>query len=104
MRYLSKETQWVSLFYGKAQGPLPTGSAVMGDIIEIGKVIAKGASYDIRAEDLMSLYTMERLIENQTETFHKFWEEYSSTEKKIYSNILKIRRPPSQVQLKIYRI
>ncbi|NLY71932.1 MAG: homoserine dehydrogenase [Clostridiales bacterium] len=36
------------MFYGKGAGPLPTGSAVMGDIIEIGKAIAKGASYDIK--------------------------------------------------------
>ena len=42
----------------------------------------------------MSLYEQWKdLIENQTEkTFHKFWEEYSSTEKKIYSNILENKK------------
>lgn len=35
------------MFYGKGAGPLPTGSAVMGDVIEIGKAIAKGVAYDI---------------------------------------------------------
>jgi len=34
------------MFYGKGAGPLPTGSAVMGDVIEIGKAIAKNAAYD----------------------------------------------------------
>ncbi|MEG0291908.1 MAG: homoserine dehydrogenase [Anaerovoracaceae bacterium] len=29
------------MFYGKGAGPLPTGSAVMGDILEIAKEIAK---------------------------------------------------------------
>ncbi len=35
------------MFYGKGAGPLPTGSAVMGDVIEIGSAIVKGAAYDI---------------------------------------------------------
>ena len=35
------------MFYGKGAGPLPTGSAVMGDVIEIGKAIAKDAAYDL---------------------------------------------------------
>jgi homoserine dehydrogenase len=35
------------MFYGKGAGPLPTGSAVMGDVIEIGRAILKGAAYDI---------------------------------------------------------
>ena len=35
------------MFYGKGAGPLPTGSAVMGDVIEIGKAIAKNAAYDL---------------------------------------------------------
>lgn len=34
------------MFYGKGAGPLPTGSAVMGDIIEIGKAMAKNSAYD----------------------------------------------------------
>ena len=34
------------MFYGKGAGPLPTGSAVMGDVISIGKLIAKNAAYD----------------------------------------------------------
>lgn len=34
------------MFYGKGAGPLPTGSAVMGDVIEIAKSIAKGAAFD----------------------------------------------------------
>jgi len=34
------------MFYGKGAGPLPTGSAVMGDVIEIAKAIAKGAAFD----------------------------------------------------------
>ncbi|MEG0918912.1 MAG: homoserine dehydrogenase [Anaerovoracaceae bacterium] len=29
------------MFYGKGAGPLPTGSAVMGDVLEIAKVVAK---------------------------------------------------------------
>lgn len=36
------------MFYGKGAGPLPTGSAVMGDVIEIGSAIAKDAAYDIK--------------------------------------------------------
>ena len=28
------------IFYGKGTGPLPTGSAVMGDVLEIAKVLA----------------------------------------------------------------
>lgn len=35
------------MFYGKGAGPLPTGSAVMGDVIEIGRAIAKNAAYDL---------------------------------------------------------
>ena len=35
------------MFYGKGAGPLPTGSAVMGDIIGIGKSMGKDAAYDI---------------------------------------------------------
>jgi Homoserine dehydrogenase len=31
------------MFYGKGAGPLPTGSAVAGDVLEIGKAIAKCA-------------------------------------------------------------
>ncbi|MBR0600263.1 homoserine dehydrogenase [Sinanaerobacter chloroacetimidivorans] len=34
------------MFYGKGAGPLPTGSAVMGDVIEISRAIAKGAAFD----------------------------------------------------------
>jgi homoserine dehydrogenase len=34
------------MFYGKGAGPLPTGSAVMGDVIEIGRAIAKGTAFD----------------------------------------------------------
>lgn len=35
------------MFYGKGAGPLPTGSAVMGDVIEIGTALVKNAAYDI---------------------------------------------------------
>ena len=35
------------MFYGRGAGPLPTGSAVMGDVIEIGKAIKKNAAYDL---------------------------------------------------------
>ena len=35
------------MFYGKGAGPLPTGSAVVGDIIEIGTAIMKNAAYDL---------------------------------------------------------
>lgn len=38
------------MFYGKGAGPLPTGSAVMGDVIEIGREIAKGSDYDYNIE------------------------------------------------------
>ena len=38
------------MFYGKGAGPLPTGSAVMGDIIEIAKAIAKGSAFDYYSE------------------------------------------------------
>ncbi len=35
------------MFYGKGAGPLPTGSAVMGDVIEIGRAITKNIAFDI---------------------------------------------------------
>ena len=38
------------MFYGKGAGPLPTGSAVMGDVIEISKAIAKGSAFDYHTE------------------------------------------------------
>lgn len=38
------------MFYGKGAGPLPTGSAVMGDTIEISRAIAKGAAFDYYTE------------------------------------------------------
>lgn len=38
------------MFYGKGAGPLPTGSAVMGDVIEIAKAVAKGAAFDHHSE------------------------------------------------------
>ena len=38
------------MFYGKGAGPLPTGRAVMGDVIEISRAIAKGAAFDHYAE------------------------------------------------------
>ncbi len=34
------------MFYGKGAGPLPTGSAVCGDIIEIARAIDKGCAFD----------------------------------------------------------
>jgi len=36
------------MFYGKGAGPLPTGSAVLGDIIEIGTAINQCTAYDIK--------------------------------------------------------
>lgn len=38
------------MFYGKGAGPLPTGSAVMGDVIEIARGIAKGTAFDYYPE------------------------------------------------------
>jgi len=38
------------MFYGKGAGPLPTGSAIMGDVIEISRAIAKGAAFDYITE------------------------------------------------------
>ena len=35
------------MFYGKGAGPLPTGSAIMGDVIAIATALAKNAAYDI---------------------------------------------------------
>ena len=29
------------MFYGKGAGPLPTGSAVMGDVLEIAKLCGR---------------------------------------------------------------
>lgn len=34
------------MFYGKGAGPLPTGSAVMGDVIEIASAISSGSAFD----------------------------------------------------------
>ena len=34
------------MFYGNGAGPLPTGSAVMGDVIEIARAIDKGCAFD----------------------------------------------------------
>lgn len=34
------------MFYGKGAGPLPTGSAVTGDIIDVAKAMVKGAAFD----------------------------------------------------------
>ena len=34
------------MFYGRGAGPLPTGSAVLGDIIGIAKKIGKDSAYD----------------------------------------------------------
>lgn len=36
------------MFYGKGAGPLPTGSAVLGDVIDIANCIAKKAAFDIQ--------------------------------------------------------
>ena len=36
------------MFYGKGAGPLPTGSAVMGDVISIARKIEKGGAYDLQ--------------------------------------------------------
>ncbi len=36
------------MFYGKGAGPLPTGSAVLGDVIDIANCIAKGAAFDVQ--------------------------------------------------------
>ncbi|MBR5228426.1 MAG: homoserine dehydrogenase [Firmicutes bacterium] len=36
------------MFYGKGAGPLPTGSAVMGDIIDIACAIDKGSAFDMQ--------------------------------------------------------
>lgn len=36
------------MFYGKGAGPLPTASAVLGDVIEIGKDIVRGSAFDNR--------------------------------------------------------
>jgi homoserine dehydrogenase len=36
------------MFYGKGAGPLPTGSAVLGDIIDIANCIVKGAAFDVQ--------------------------------------------------------
>lgn len=44
---LSRATRWtISCFTGKGAGPLPTGSAVLGDIIEIARAIDKGCAFD----------------------------------------------------------
>lgn len=39
------------MFYGKGAGPLPTGSAVIGDVIEISKAIGKNAAFDLYSEE-----------------------------------------------------
>lgn len=36
------------MFYGRGAGPLPTGSAVMGDIIGIARLIEKDSAYDMQ--------------------------------------------------------
>ncbi len=36
------------MFYGKGAGPLPTASAVLGDVIEIARAMEKGAAFDNR--------------------------------------------------------
>ncbi|MEG1930483.1 MAG: homoserine dehydrogenase, partial [Anaerovorax sp.] len=38
------------MFYGKGAGPLPTGSAVMGDVIEIARSMVKGTAFDYYPE------------------------------------------------------
>ena len=34
------------MFYGRGAGPLPTGSAVLGDIIGIARKLDKDSAYD----------------------------------------------------------
>ena len=35
------------MFYGRGAGPLPTGSAVLGDVIGIARKLAKDSAYDL---------------------------------------------------------
>lgn len=42
------------MFYGKGAGPLPTGSAVMGDVIEISRAIAKESAFDHYATEAIT--------------------------------------------------
>ena len=69
------------LFYGRGAGDMPTGSAVVGDIIDISRNIIKGvtgrvpvASYNVDArkrlrikkmEDILSLYYMRFMVEDR---------------------------------------
>lgn len=69
------------LFYGRGAGDMPTGSAVVGDIIDISRNIIKGAtgrvpvaSYNVDArkrlrikkmEEILSLYYMRFMVEDR---------------------------------------
>ncbi|MCX7913627.1 MAG: homoserine dehydrogenase [Thermodesulfovibrionales bacterium] len=78
--YVEGDAVGSTLYYGRGAGDLPTGSAVVADIVEIGKLIISGGLNKIEYQKL-SLESLELKIKEMENIESKYYFRFSALDK-----------------------
>jgi homoserine dehydrogenase len=70
--YVEGDAVGATMYYGRGAGDLPTGSAVVADIVDIGKKIVRGQELGVRSQKEISKFKIKKMEDVQSMYYFRF--------------------------------
>lgn len=70
--YVEGDAVGATMYYGRGAGDLPTGSAVVADIVDIGKKIVRGQKLGVRSQKEISEFKIKKMEDIESMYYFRF--------------------------------